>query len=582
MSDEPAEGTGAARSVDERVRELLDRIRAGALPRNAPNSDDLNEERVEEFIRALGSHPRRSRLTVTRQVLPWWARRTTRYNYVFEVEGRRPDLLVLVAHYDTWGGPGADDNTTGEEILKQYLLADLDAPEAPALTRRYLLAGSEECGLIGFASQILVTFMIWAASIALTTGDPVAAAVGFALTPSLLYRFGVSGSRVYARSLTEDELARIRAVVSVDSVGEGKLYIPATTLGAEFLRALVPYSGSDHLDDALKEIAHLHGISYNTHLAGGTTDHLSFLEINRSLRRGVYEAGRRAACALRGRPYRPPLTVPASALVAMAPGKASPFVLGGKIHTRHDTADRVYEKPLRETLLILDGLIERLDGGARPRQPRRIEDCHYLRLYALGDGRWVAALKDAVEPNRRNVNLLVSGRYDPAARVFDAEDVLDWGNEVRLGDEIAEFAAAQGVDFEDRTPSRLRVRQGTAEVAFERRARPARAARAWFGLLGGLQTLLGRFSFLAMFGAAWLVGTALAAVFLDGLLAWPATREFLSRHLTALFVAVVALQLLVLVRLYTRSFPTWMDNAYKNLNRSDNLGSLRRAAGERR
>src|SRR6266516_7911458 len=50
----------------------------------------------------------------------------------------------LVAHYDTWRGPGADDNTTGEEILKQYLLADLRAARRPALTHTYFMAGSEE------------------------------------------------------------------------------------------------------------------------------------------------------------------------------------------------------------------------------------------------------------------------------------------------------------------------------------------------------------------------------------------------------------------------------------------------------
>lgn len=62
---------------------------------------------------------------IERQRLSAWAVRTTRWNYLFTVPGESADRIVLVAHYDTWRGPGADDNTTGEEMLKQYLLTDL-------------------------------------------------------------------------------------------------------------------------------------------------------------------------------------------------------------------------------------------------------------------------------------------------------------------------------------------------------------------------------------------------------------------------------------------------------------------------
>ncbi|HLF91956.1 MAG TPA: hypothetical protein VJB14_00710, partial [Planctomycetota bacterium] len=98
------------RPVDERVSELLERIRAGEIPRGTKKPNELNENKVEEFIRSLADHPNGTRVKVIRQELPWLARRTTRMNYVFEVPGRRPDALLLVAHYDTWGGPGADDN----------------------------------------------------------------------------------------------------------------------------------------------------------------------------------------------------------------------------------------------------------------------------------------------------------------------------------------------------------------------------------------------------------------------------------------------------------------------------------------
>src|SRR5213078_2772681 len=64
-------------------------------------------------------------VVIERQRLSALAVRTTRWNYLFTVPGESEDRVVLVAHYDTWRGPGADDNRTGEEILKQYLLADL-------------------------------------------------------------------------------------------------------------------------------------------------------------------------------------------------------------------------------------------------------------------------------------------------------------------------------------------------------------------------------------------------------------------------------------------------------------------------
>src|SRR6266545_4137446 len=96
-------------------------------------------------------------VVIERQRLSAWAVRTTRWNYLFTVPGDSAECVVLVAHYDTWRGPGADDNTTGEEILKQYLLADLGAPRRPALTHVYFFAGSEECGLVGLFSQVLLS-----------------------------------------------------------------------------------------------------------------------------------------------------------------------------------------------------------------------------------------------------------------------------------------------------------------------------------------------------------------------------------------------------------------------------------------
>lgn len=559
--------------IETRVTELLVRIREGAVTDRSRKAADVNDEKVEEFIRAVEAHPRRDRVRIQRQELPWTARRTTRWNYVFEVAGRRPDKLLLVAHYDTWGGPGADDNTTGEEILKQYLRLDLDAPAPPEYTRVYFLAGSEECGLVGFISQILFAGLLWAASIAYMTGDLAASLIAVALAPILLYRFGVAGSRHYVRTLPREELEKIKAVISVDSVGEGKIYIPTTTLGADILRAVYPYEGHDDLDDLLKEIAHVRGISYNTCIAGGTTDHLSFLEVNRSIPRTLLELVRWTRCRLAGRPYAPPHLIPASAIIAMCRGKASPFIVGGKIHTTKDTADRIYPEPLRETLAILDDFFDRYEKGSRPAKPREARHCHYARVYKLSDGRAVVALKDAVEANRRNLNLLCAGSFDPEEGKFDVGETLDWGNETSLDREMAEYAARKGLRYRRLRVRRLVVCDNGAHVAFE--PSPALLRRVASGLVGTTQDFLGRFSFLTMFAAAIGLAHLCTWLLVDLPISkgwWPDGVAGAGPVLTT--VSLVA-QLAVLFRLMGHWLPMWIDNAYKNLNRADNLGSLR-------
>src|SRR5438034_633485 len=348
--------------VDERVRDILANIRRDCTELNARKRNAGNEAQVEAFVASLTGRyggrtyevtrdgrrapvappdaaaweAARARsdapcVVIERQRLSAWAVRTTRWNYLFTVPGDSAECVVLVAHYDTWRGPGADDNTTGEEILKQYLLADLGAPRRPPITHVYFFAGSEECGLVGLFSQVLLSLGMLAGNFALSYRDWGMLAVAIALLPLASYRFGVSGSREYVRTLTEDELRRIRAVVSIDSVGEGRLYIPRGTMGADFLRVLIPFGDYDSLNDLLEEAAHLHGIKYNNFLAGGTTDHVSFLEVHNGL-----WARLRAAVSRRGAPF----LIPASALVAMRPGKASPIVFGGKIHTPNDTPGR--------------------------------------------------------------------------------------------------------------------------------------------------------------------------------------------------------------------------------------------------
>ncbi len=144
--------------VDARVAETLENIRRDCRALEQESRNQGNERQVEEFIDRLRAEFG-ERVVIERQRLSAWAVRTTRWNYLFTVPGDSTDRIVLVAHYDTWRGPGADDNTTGEEIVKQYLLADLRAARRPALTHTYFLAGSEECGLVGLSSQLLLTLV---------------------------------------------------------------------------------------------------------------------------------------------------------------------------------------------------------------------------------------------------------------------------------------------------------------------------------------------------------------------------------------------------------------------------------------
>ncbi|MBI1984126.1 MAG: M28 family peptidase, partial [Acidobacteria bacterium] len=414
MRKELAPVHGRWAPLDVRVAEIQENIRASCANRQPGESHNrANERLVEEFIERLrrefpdrirevvrdGESPGpetppcvvdelrkqegRPRVVIERQRLSPWALRTTRWNFLFTVPGESSEALLLVAHYDTWRGPGADDNTTGEEILKQYLLADLRAEARPRLTHVYFLAGSEECGLVGLLSQLLLATGLIAGMQAIQQTNWLYFAVALALCPFASYRFGVSGSREYVRALSPKELQRISAVVSVDSVGEGRMFIPRSTLGADFIRAMIPFGDYDAFTDILEEAAHLHGIKYNNYLAGGTTDHLSFLEVNNGLWFRARDAVRRGHAWVAGRSYAPPRRIPASALVAMVAGKASPLVFGGKIHTPQDVPERVYAEPLGEALLILDYVFYILEGGARVNAPREVEECHYARLYEV-------------------------------------------------------------------------------------------------------------------------------------------------------------------------------------------------------
>lgn len=578
--------------VERRVAEILANIRrdCDTLPRERRNEG--NERQVEEFIARLAAEFTDRAFEVTRgrdaarwdearrragapcvvierQRLSRWAVRTTRWNYLFTVPGQREDRVILVAHYDTWRGPGADDNTTGEEIVKQYLLADLRAARRPALTHTYFLAGSEECGLVGLTSQILLALGLQAANLALTQRDWLYGALALALAPLASYRFGVSGSREYVKTLTPEELGRIRGVISVDSVGEGRLYIPRGTLGADFLRVLIPFGDYDSINDLLEEGAHLHGIKYNNYLAGGTTDHVSFLEVNNGLWSRVRELVRRGPA---------PVRVPATALVAMAPGKASPLVFGGKIHTPHDTPDRVFPEPLRETLLILDYFFHRLEGGQRVGAPRYLDEFHYARLYRSNGGH-LLVLKDAVEHNRRNVNAVYRATVtrDGTRTVAQVGELLGWGVETRLRDQVADVCKPLGLTWERERIDELEVRGDDVRLCFARHLTARqRLAKVYHRFVALCQGIVRRYVFVTFFVMAYVLAEAFGQAFDLAFDLSPRFAIWVAEHTTLTLVAVVGVELAILLYMMARRIPTWIDNGYRHENRADNLGSLKR------
>jgi hypothetical protein len=580
--------------ADARVEELLRNIREACKRHTGEDYNESNKRLAEEFLERIErDFPGRCR--ARRQPIPTFHIRTTDANYIFTVPGRSEKELVLVAHFDTWRGPGADDNTTGEEILKQYLLEDLRRPEPPALTHTYILAGSEECGLIGFLSQCLLAAGLVAANMAYHSGGVLAALIALTAIPLAKYRFGVAGSRVYVKSLTPEQLAHTQAVISVDSVGEGRMYIPSTSLGADFVRAFIPFPGYGDLNDLLEEAAHLHGIKYNRFLSGGTTDHVSWLEVNNGLRDRLREL-------LSGR-KKP--KVPASALITMCPGKASPFVFGGKIHTPQDTPDRVYPEPLRQTLHILDYFFHVFEGGAKPKIPRQPGECHYARLYAAGNEMYLL-LKDTVEPNRRNLNMIyrveaaiTEDGLDRVARVRIRE-VAGWGVKTSLDQEITDFlddshasrdpARRESGDSGTRKESpdspawrRIPVTEIQIENGpmFWRRFGWMRRLRASAqAAVGRVAKWMGRHSFLIFFLAAYVVAQAFNVAMDAAFWASPEFAIQFFRFYWATIPLTVALEFGLITYLFVVAIPTLIDNGYRHLNRADNLLSLKRAPQE--
>jgi hypothetical protein len=548
----------------ERATLIQEAIKRSVERRPEESVNEANVRHMEEFFSFLRSKFPADRFRAEIQRIPKARVRTTDRNFIVTVPGKSRECLVLVAHYDTWAGfspdaPGADDNTTGEEVLKQYLLHDLSSQEPPNLTRTYLFSGSEECGSRGLLSQLGLTGCLSLISFAISSANLVYFLVALPFLPLVNYRFGVTGTRHFVESLSREDKASIRAAIAVDAVGEGRLYILENEMGANFLRALFPYEGSEKLNDLLEEGAHLHHIKYNRFLSGGTTDSVAFLE-----ERGFMPGGNQKR------------HIPAAALLTMSPGKCSPFVFGGKLHTAKDTPDRVYAEPLAEVLTVVDYAIQILEDGTRPSRPRALSEHHYARLYRDGDELFLA-MKDAVEPNRRNINSIfqVEGEISGKVARITAGEVAEWGVETTLDKEMKDFRPqAARVKL-----NALEVQDGEISLCFESQGGLFRKLGAWAsGLLGRFERLLGRYSFLAMFATALLVGLIPTKLLFWAAYHIPSLDAFIADYCLWIFLAIPIFQLAVLLRLFTRELPTWMDNAYRNENRADNLQSLQRSS----
>ena len=93
--------------------------------------------------------------------------------------------------------------------------------------------------------------------------------------------------------------------------------------------------------------------------------------------------------------------------------------------------------------------------------------------------------------------------------------------------------------------------------------------------LGALERFMGANTFLAFFGAAFLLAKVVETV-LGLAFRWAAFQELFFRYFAFTLSLTIVLQLGAVVWLVGKKIPTMIDNAYRHLNKADNLRSLRR------
>jgi hypothetical protein len=191
---------------------------------------------------------------------------------------------------------------------------------------------------------------------------------------------------------------------------------------------------------------------------------------------------------------------------------------------------------------------------------------------------WLA-LKDAIEPNRRNLNGLYRVDVALAGGVARCERprVAAWGVDTRLAGELARQLPPGTVP--ERLPVRyLELVTGDDVLAFESRPRTVRHAleAAGHDAVGAFERFMGANTFLTFFGAAYFLAKAVEHVLAFAFRA-DALQEWFFRYFAVTLPVTIVLQLCVVIWLVGKKIPTMIDNAYRHLNKADNLRSLRRA-----
>jgi hypothetical protein len=96
--------------------------------------------------------------------------------------------------------------------------------------------------------------------------------------------------------------------------------------------------------------------------------------------------------------------------------------------------------------------------------------------------------------------------------------------------------------------------------------------------LGSFERFLGSNTFLAFFGAAFLLAKGVDLAMTWAFLRWMAFQQWFFEWFPITLPVTVGLQLWAVLWLIGTKIPTLIDNNYKHLNKSDNLRSLRRVA----
>jgi hypothetical protein len=154
--------------------------------------------------------------------------------------------------------------------------------------------------------------------------------------------------------------------------------------------------------------------------------------------------------------------------------------------------------------------------------------------------------------------------------------IAAWGVDTRLAAELAVQLPPGSV--QERLPvRRLELLTADGVIAFEGRPRTVMLAleAAAHDVVGALERFMGANTFLSFFGAAFLLAKAVEAV-LALAFRWAAFQEVFFRYFAFNLALTIVLQLWVVVWLVGKKIPTMIDNAYRHLNKADNLRSLRR------